>query len=150
MEGCGHLTAKEYLQQAFRIDQRINGKLEMVSRLRESATKVTTNISDMPRASSPNLQTMEETVAKMVDLEAEINRDVDALVDLKREIIDTIGELDRPEYQMILESRYLCYKSWEEIALNMNVQLRWVYRLHGRALSALENILNRKEPIQAS
>ncbi|MEF9895765.1 MAG: hypothetical protein RR843_08310, partial [Clostridia bacterium] len=132
----------EYLQQAFRIDQRINGKLEMVARLRESATKVTTNISDMPRASSPNLQTMESTVAKLVDLEADINRDVDALVDLKREIIDTIGTLDKPEHQMVLESRYLCYKSWEQIALEMNVQLRWVYRLHGRALSALEQKLN--------
>ncbi|MEG1515207.1 MAG: hypothetical protein RSD95_10015 [Clostridia bacterium] len=136
------MTAKEYLQQAFRIDQRINGKLEMVARLRESATKVTTNISDMPRASSPNLQTMESTVAKLVDLEADINRDVDALVDLKREIIDTIGTLDKPEHQMVLESRYLCYKSWEQIALEMNVQLRWVYRLHGRALSALEQKLN--------
>ncbi|MEF9974143.1 MAG: hypothetical protein RR893_09475 [Clostridia bacterium] len=136
------MTAKEYLQQAFRIDQRINGKLEMVARLRESATKVTTNISDMPRASSPNLQTMESTVAKLVDLEADINRDVDALVDLKREIINTIGTLDKPEHQMVLESRYLCYKSWEQIALEMNVQLRWVYRLHGRALSALEQKLN--------
>ncbi|MEG2388583.1 MAG: hypothetical protein RSC90_08470 [Clostridia bacterium] len=136
------MTAKEYLQQAFRIDQRINGKLEMVARLRESATKVTTNISDMPRASSSNLQTMESTVAKLVDLEADINRDVDALVDLKREIIDTIGTLDKPEHQMVLESRYLCYKSWEQIALEMNVQLRWVYRLHGRALSALEQKLN--------
>lgn len=139
------MTAKEYLQQAFRIDQRINGKLEMVARLRESATKVTTNISDMPRASSPNLQTMEATVAKLVDLEAEINRDVDALVDLKREIIDTIGELEKPEHQMILESRYLRYKSWEEIALEMNYQLRWVYCLHGRALSALDRILNTKQ-----
>lgn len=136
------MTAKEYLQQAFRIDQRINGKLEMVARLRESATKVTSNISDMPRSSSPNLQTMETTVAKLVDLEEEINRDVDALVDLKREIMQTIGQLEKPEHQMILESRYLCYKSWEQIALEMNVQIRWVYRLHGRALSALEQKLN--------
>lgn len=114
------MTAKEYLQQAFRIDQRINGKMELAARLRESATKVTTHLSDMPRASSPNLQTMEDTVAKIVDLEADINRDVDALVDLKREIVKTIDSLEKPEHQMILESRYLCYKSWEQIALEIS------------------------------
>ena len=31
------MTAKEYLAQAFRLDQRINSKLEQVSRLRNMA-----------------------------------------------------------------------------------------------------------------
>ena len=40
------MTNKEYLGQAYRIDQRINSKIEQVSSLRELATKATATISD--------------------------------------------------------------------------------------------------------
>ena len=36
------MTAKEYLGQAYRLDQRINSKLEQVGSLSDLATKVTT------------------------------------------------------------------------------------------------------------
>ena len=35
------MTAKDYLTQAYRIDQRINSKLEQVASLRELTTKAT-------------------------------------------------------------------------------------------------------------
>ena len=40
------MTAKEYLGQAYRLDQRIDAKLEQVSNLRALATKATATISD--------------------------------------------------------------------------------------------------------
>ena len=80
------MTAKEYLGQAYRLDQRIDAKLEQVANLRALATKATATITDMPRSSSPNLQHMEGTIVKIVDLEQEINEDIDRLVDLKKEI----------------------------------------------------------------
>ena len=79
------MTAKEYLSQVLYIDQRINCKLEQVMRLRENATKATATLSDMPHSDSPNLKSMENTICKIVDLEREINRDIDQLVDLKAE-----------------------------------------------------------------
>ena len=42
------MTAKEYLTQAYRIDQRINSKLEQVSSLRDLSTKATSTLSDAP------------------------------------------------------------------------------------------------------
>ena len=42
------MNAKEYLSQAFKIDNDINSKLEQVAALRELATKATSTISDMP------------------------------------------------------------------------------------------------------
>ena len=41
------LSAKDYLSQAYRIDQRINSKLEQVMKLRESVTKATATLSDI-------------------------------------------------------------------------------------------------------
>ena len=113
------MTAKEYLGQAYRLDQRIDAKLEQVSNLRALATKATATISDMPRSSSPNLQHMESTILKIIDLEQEINEDIDRLVDLKKEITTAIKAVIVPEYQMVLELRYLCYKRWEEIAVSI-------------------------------
>ena len=104
------MTAKEYLGQAYRLDQRIDAKLEQVSNLRALATKATATISDMPRSSSPHLQHMESTILKIIDLEQEINEDIDRLVDLKKEITAAIKAVTVPEYQMVLELRYLCYK----------------------------------------
>ena len=131
------MNAKEYLSQAMYIDQRIDSKLEQIMKLRESATKATATLSDMPRPDSPNVQSMEETIVKIVDLEREINRDIDALVDLKAEARKVISKLDNPEQQLILEMRYLCYKSWAEIAEDLSFSESNVYKIHGEALKRI-------------
>ena len=46
------MTVKEYLSQAYRIDQRINSKLEQVASLRALATKATSTLSDTPPSGS--------------------------------------------------------------------------------------------------
>jgi len=46
------MTAKNYLSQAYRIDQRINSKLEQVQSLRELATKATATLNDSPVSGS--------------------------------------------------------------------------------------------------
>lgn len=84
------MTVKEYLSQAYRIDQRINSKLEQVASLRALATKATSTLSDTPPSGSRNVQSMENVIVKIIDLENEINEDIDTLVDLKREIVGVI------------------------------------------------------------
>lgn len=128
------MNAKEYLSQAMYIDQRINSKLEQVTRLRENATNCTATLSDMPRPDTPNQQRMADTIGKIVDLEREINADIDRLVDLKAEARKAINAVSDPVQQLILELRYLCYKPWLEIAETIGYSEATVYRLHGEAL----------------
>lgn len=128
------MSTKEYLSQAYRIDQRINSKLAQVMSLRDLLGKATVTLSGTPKAATPNPHSMEDTIAKMVDLENEINEDIDALVDLKAEITRRIKRVENTEYQTILELRYLCFKRWEEIAVDMGYSLRRVYELHDCAL----------------
>ena len=56
------MTAKEYLGQAYRLDQRINSKLEQVSSLNDLATRVTTTLTGMPRDSSRSGSSMADAV----------------------------------------------------------------------------------------
>ena len=128
------MNAKEYLSQVMYIDQRINSKLEQVTRLRENVTNCTATLSDMPRPDSPNKQRMEETICKIVDLEREINADIDRLVDLKAEARKAINAVSDPVQQLILELRYLCYKPWLEIMAELGLSETSIYRIHGEAL----------------
>ena len=137
------MTAKEYLKQAWNIDQRINDKLDQVARLREMATKATTTVDDMPRSSSPNPHKMESVITRLIDTEREIDDDIDRLVDLKIDIMKTIWQVEDVNCRLVLELRYHSLKSWEEIASQLNVTVRWVHKLHGRALMELDKILAR-------
>ena len=131
------MSTKDYLSQAYRIDQRINSKLAQVMSLRDLLGKATGTLSGAPKAATPNPHSMEDTIAKMVDLENEINEDIDALIDLKAEIMRRIKRVENTEYQTILELRYLCFKRWEEIAVDMGYSLRRLYELHDCALEEI-------------
>lgn len=132
------MNAKNYLGQAFRLDQRINSKLEQVASLNELATKATYTLTGMPRNPNRATSTMADSVVKIIDLQAEIDRDIDRLIDLKREIIDIIKAVDNTECQTLLELRYLCFKSWEQIAVDMGYNVRHVYRMHDLAVSLIK------------
>ena len=140
------MTVKEYLSQAFRLDQRINAKVEQLSSLNELATKCTAVLSGMPGNSTPGKSTMADTVIKIVELQKDINNDIDKLVDLKKEIMQLIKAVDDPDLQTLLELRYLCFKTWEEIAVEMHYSNKWVRIKHANALSAVSAEMNKRVP----
>lgn len=135
------MMTKEYLAQAYRIDQRINSKLEQIVSLRELAAKATSTLTDTPSSGTRNIHSMEGIIVKMMELENEINADIDVLVDLKKEIMSIIKKINNPEQQTLLELRYLCFKTWEQIAVDMGYSIQNAYKVHDRAL---ENIVIQK------
>ena len=132
------MTPKEYLEQAIYLDQRINSKLTQAENLRSLATKVTTVYSDTPHNPAPDCQRLEKTIAKIIDLENDINKDIDKLVDLKKEITETINSIPDLRHRTILEMRYLSFRTWEQIAVALSLDLRWVHRLHSKALQKIK------------
>lgn len=90
----------------------------------------------MPRSHQP--KGFDVTVNKIIDLQKEINKEIDKLVDLKKEIADAIASVDNEEHRLILELRYLNYKGWEQIALELHYSLRQVHYMHGEALKKIQ------------
>lgn len=129
------MTVKEYFRQAYFLDQRINSKLEQLESLNAIATRVTSVFSEMPRNPNNSTSTVANAVEKIIDLQSEINTDIDRLVNHKREIVTLIKEIEMPEYQTILEKRYLSFLSWEQIAADMNFSIDNVFKAHKKALS---------------
>ena len=131
------MTAKEYLNQAYWLDRRINSKLEQLSALRDMATKTTSIMNDDVVSRTRNVHSMQDVIAKIIDMQAEINADIDRLVDLKRDIMQVVKAVDNPELQTLLELRYLCFKDWPDIACEMHCSESNVYKVHSRALQAV-------------
>ena len=127
------MTAVEYLSQAYRLDIRINSKLEQVASLNDLAMKATSVATVMPHNPNKGASTMADTIDKIIDLQEEINRDIDTLVDLKAEIVTVIKAVGNTEYQTLLEKRYLNYMSWESIAVDMGYSIQHLYRLREKA-----------------
>ena len=135
------MTAKEYLSQARLLDARINAKIQQVSALNDLATHATATLTGMPRNPSRSESRMAEAVVKIIDLQNEINHDIDELVDLKREITRRVKSIPDAEYQLLLEKRYLCFMTWEQISLDMHYTNRWLRKMHERALDVVDRIL---------
>lgn len=128
------MTSKAYFRQAYRLDQRINAKIEQLTTLNDLATKCTTVITGMPGNPNKGRSSVEEIVVKIIALENEINDDIDSLVDLKSEMVRVIKAVNNTELQTLLELRYLCFKTWEQIASELDYTVDNVYRLHREAL----------------
>ena len=138
------MTAKEYLSQAYRLDQRINSKIEQIASLNHMAAKCTSVLSGMPGSTNKSTSSMSDVISKIVDLETEINAELEQLVSLKREIVTIIKSVNNSEYQMLLEHRYLCFHQWEQIALEMHYGLTWIKKMHERALNVVDQLLKEK------
>ena len=139
------MTAKEYLNQARLLDQRINAKLDRVTRLRELTTRVTAAMDSEVVSHTRNVMSLQDQIARLMDEEESLNEAIDKLVDLKSEVSEVLTLIHDPDCQLLLELRYLCFRGWEEIAEVMHFHIRTVYKLHGRALQKLSEVLDSAE-----
>jgi len=127
------LTAKEYLQQYRNADREINTKLDQIHRLRELATK-TTSILTPNKVQTQSQNNTEIIVAKIVDMENEVDREIDELGKIKHNVESAIQEIPDHRHRDVLYMRYLNGKRWEEIAVSLNYDFHYVLKLHGSAL----------------
>jgi hypothetical protein len=138
------MTTKEYFDQALTLDKRINSRLDHLAALRSLATKASTTLSDMPRGSSRNVHRLEDIISNIIDLETEIDDEIDRFIDMKREYMQIIREIRNPVFQLVMEQRYLCCRTWEKISEELGYELRSLHRLHGEALKVAENLMRQR------
>ena len=130
------MTTKEYLNKLRTLDKQIDSKLEQIDRLRSLSERVTTTLSFTPKGAGGANRT-EYCIERIWQLEKEVTEDIDRLVDMKSGIRGAIDEVKNDKYKLLLECRYLCGDTWERIAEKMEIEVRWVYELHGRALQEI-------------
>ena len=88
----------------------------------------------MPKNPNKSHSRTEDLIIKIMMIEDEIKSDIDKLASLKKEVSDVINAVEPVECRMLLELRYLCFHTWEDIAAEMNYTVRNVHLLHSKAL----------------
>ena len=129
------MTAKEYLKQAYRLDQRIDSDISEKERLREMAYRI--RASGFDGHYNPNHPTEASyirTLEKVWKLEATINSEIDKLVDLKEQIRSVIDAVTDPNERMVLCCRYIHNMTWEQIGDILHADSRTMRRWHEKAL----------------
>ena len=138
---AARLRAKDFLASAARLDGRIQSRIEQLGVLRSLAEKVTGSLQRSPNAPAAGRGRTEEIILELARQEQELQADIDALLRRRREIRELIARVPREELQSLLELRYLACLHWEEIALRLSYSLHYLYRLHNRALDAVDALL---------
>lgn len=133
--------AKAYLREIELLDAHINNKLNDLFTLRTMVTKITATISPVVVSGSGNQDKLGDAIAKIVDLQNEINQQIDKFVDSKREVSAVLEKLQDPDHVKVLHKRYIEYKPWEQIACEMCCTYRNVCYIHGKALQAVDALL---------
>ena len=123
------MTPKEYLRQAYRLDQKINSDLEEVNSLREMASSVSSpQLGERVQTSRNTDAPFVRCLEKIMDLEEKINKEVELLVELKKEIRSVITTVEDTDERMV--HNY----TWEQIGNELHADARTVRRWHGKAL----------------
>lgn len=133
--------AREYLRQVRLYDIHINNKLEEKARLEALALKITSSWSSEHVSGSGNQDKMGDAVSKIVDMEREIDKAVDAFIDKKNEVIAVLEQIQIPDQLELLYKVYIQYETLEQVACEMNMSYRNACYIHGRALQTVEGIL---------
>ena len=133
------MTAKEYLRQAYRLDQKINSDIAEAARLREMASNVgSPGLEEHYNPNRPTEAPFARTLEKVWEMEQAINTEIDRLVDLKEQIRTVIDKVENPDEQMVLRYRYIHNWTWEQIGDALFADERTIRRWHGRGLQHIK------------
>lgn len=130
------MTTKEWLLRAWYIDDEIN-ELKLAQK-KELET---------PQYSSERVQTSTENTSENAfirysDYSILIDRRIDELYDVKRQILNAINKLDDAVLRKLLIARYINFKTWEQISMDLNYGRSHICRLHGEALKKIKMVQN--------
>lgn len=130
------MTAKEYLRQAYRLNELIDSRITELERLRDYSTRLTSCSFEGERVSKSRSTEapFARIIEKIVDLEKVINCDINRYMDLKTEMNAAIDRVSNVDERLLLRYRYLNNYSWDDIAQLLNVSGRTVHRIHSSAL----------------
>lgn len=133
------MQAKQYLQELKRLDTCIHQRLQEKQSLYDSTVGAVRTDKERVQASA-NADALPNLIARIETIEQEIDRQLDAYIQLKHRMINQIHGLDNEAYISLLHKRYVEFKRLEEIAVEMNYTYKYISRMHGYALQEFQRV----------
>ena len=131
------MNAKEFLSRGINLQRHVETIREQIGHYKCLLNNCTATYSDMPKSTDLNYK-LEECTQKIMDLQHELADALADLADVNCAIAKTIREIKNYDYQDLLVKRYVFGEPWEKIATDLEYDLRYVHKLHGRALQEIK------------
>jgi hypothetical protein len=130
------MTAKQYLRQAYRLNELINSHIRELESLKLLSTSLPGTDFSQERVQGGQLpgDRISNIIAKIVDLEKQVNDEIDSFIELKKEVHDVINAVTSPNERLMLRCRYIEFLTWEQTADRMAYSIKQVHRIHSEAL----------------
>ncbi len=134
-EGCAlnNQEKKTYLKRYGKADRELDVLYEELALWRSKEEKITSALRQTPGGSQ-----VETAVEKILAAQKEIYMKIEELMALSQEVVDAIQTVPDETLQLLLSYRYILGMTFEQIAVRMHYNYRWILRLHERALSAVQ------------
>ena len=108
---------------------------EELAEWRSKAEKMTRELSGMPSGSGGG-DKVPACGEKIWELERKLSAKLSDMVEQRQAIERAIEALPDKQKQL-MHYRYIDGMKWEKVAVEMNMEYRWVLRIHGRALQEI-------------
>ena len=118
---------------ALRLEEELRQELETQ---RARACKTTTALTGTPGGGGDG-QALPRAVESIVAAQQELQAQINLCGATRREVVSALDQVTDARDHEILRRRYLLGQRWENIAVEMHIELRWIYRRHRRAVSEL-------------
>lgn len=147
------MTAKEYLQSVRRANTDADRHISRLEHYREAAGYGTGKREASRISGTSQRSRVEDNVCAMIDYEREhqlmgrANDAVDEFVDRRKSACDIIALIPRERYREVLYRYYIDGLTWRQVAEQMGIGIRRVYKLHGWALVIFDKIKGNTENI---
>ncbi len=128
---------KEELWDLITLNNRINSKLKQLENLKYLREASGSLDYSKDRVQSYPINRIEKLTIKILDLENEINKDIDELVDMKARARECFQLLEG-KYNLIMELRYMECLEWREVARRSYYSEKHVHKIHGQALLLIQ------------
>lgn len=138
------MEAKEFLRQIKKLDKLIENKMAEIQKWKEIAMNTSPSMTGERVQSTHNPHRIADAIGRYIDLEKEIVQEIDNLIDVKKNVIGVIEQLNTTEYD-VLHKIYVQGFTFDEVAVACNHTTSWATTVHGRALKHVQNILDRKK-----
>ena len=126
----------KFLKRYKQIDKEIDQLLREKSEIFSLGTKITPTYSDMPKGTSES-DKVQSTVEKLEEYERKINIKIDDWCEAKLDIEKAIHTVESHKFRLLLRYRYINGWTFEQIAVQMDHDYRWVRRLHRKAVNLI-------------
>ena len=134
---------KEELKELRAISKIIDSKNRQLAQLKRYCTTIKSFNYSKEKINGGKKQDFSDTVDKIIDLENEINKDIDELIDKKIKMNNFIKSVLSGNEYAVIQMRYFEELNWLEIAIKLNYTEINIYKIHGKALYKLNKVYSK-------